>query len=313
MRRTVSEVDVQQVYIGTTNYGRHWLEPAAAASWARMVRDGCPAAGITDAGRTQQEQIDVFLKYFTTDFATSAKHDPRGWNGRTYWRRKDKPSAATPGSTTARHTFGRALDLNGATKAWVRANGHRYGWIRDLVKGEDWHMEYQPGRDAVAVSNPGTSVPTVPTVPDLPPITPIPEEDIMASRAELQADIKAALAPVLTAIAAGNAVRAYRIAGTDGAYFDYGLGRAALTAERLATLSPQPPIQTLPADDPFWSLPLYGAPSQAFRKIGDTTGAVFYVEDGGLVHVDAARYARDGKPQLKDLPAAHPVWSLPGA
>lgn len=139
--------DVEQVHIGTTSYGRHWLESLAAASWFRMVGDGCPAGGVTDAGRTQQEQVDVFLRYFTTSYAASAKHDPRVWGGVTYWRRPGRPSAATPGSVQARHTYGRALDLNGATKAWVRSHGHRYGWVKDLVRGEDWHMEYQPLRD----------------------------------------------------------------------------------------------------------------------------------------------------------------------
>lgn len=164
---------VSQVYIGTTNYGKHWLDAPAAASWLRMVRDGCPPSGITDAGRTHQEQVDVFLKYFTTDYASSAKHDPRTWQGRMYWRRPGKPSAATPGSSQARHVSGRALDLNGATKAWVRANGHRYGWIKDIVRGEDWHMEYQGARDVVLVSNPGAVTGKVPTSPDVSEIAPI--------------------------------------------------------------------------------------------------------------------------------------------
>lgn len=175
-------MDVQ--YIGTTNYGRHWLDRPAADSWFRMVRDGCPPQGITDAGRTYQEQVNVFLAYFTTDYASSAKFDRREWNGNVYWRRKGKPSAATPGSIFARHTTGLALDLNGSTKAWVRANGHRYGWIKDVVKGEDWHMEYQQYRDVVLVTNPGTSVPKPPTGPAIPdpiePIEPIlPKEDEM--------------------------------------------------------------------------------------------------------------------------------------
>lgn len=167
--------------IGTTSFGAHWLDAPAAASWFRMVRDGCPAAGITDAGRTQQEQIDVFLKYFTTNYATSARVDQRYWNGQNYWRRPGQPSAATPGSVQARHTFGRALDLNGATKAWVRAHGHHYGWIKDLVRGEDWHMEYQPQDDVEFASNPGGSTGNVPNVPGIDPIDPIQEDDMSAA------------------------------------------------------------------------------------------------------------------------------------
>lgn len=162
------------VYIGRTSYGDHYLEAAAAASWFRMVRDGCPAGGITDALRTQAEQEAVFRKYYTTSYAASAKFDRRVWNGLTWWRKPGAPSAATPGSPQARHQKGLSLDLNGATKAWVRANGHRYGWIKDLVTGEDWHMEYQAARDVVQVSNPGTTVGG--TLPDINVNNPTPLE-----------------------------------------------------------------------------------------------------------------------------------------
>lgn len=164
---------MEQVYIGTTNYGRHYLSAPAAASWFRMVRDGCPTEGITDALRTQTEQEVLFRKHYTTNYAASAKHDRRVWNGQIWWRKPGFPSAATPGSPQARHQWGLSLDLNGATKAWVRANGHRYGWIRDVVRGEDWHMEYQGHRDYVLVSNPGHSTGNTPAVPELPPITPL--------------------------------------------------------------------------------------------------------------------------------------------
>jgi hypothetical protein len=183
---------MEQVYIGTTNYGRHWLAAPAAASWQRMVRDGCPPEGITDAGRTEGEQIAVFLKYFTTDYATSAKFDRRVWQGQQYWRRPGKPSAATPNSPQARHQKGLSLDLNGATKAWVRANGHRYGWIKDLVPGEDWHMEYQASRDVVLINNPGNSTGGTLPNPGVNPITPITPkwEDDMALSEEGLAQIK---------------------------------------------------------------------------------------------------------------------------
>lgn len=165
---------MQQVYIGTTNYGKHYLSAPAATSWFRMVRDGCPAEGITDALRTQTEQEVLFRKHYTTNYQSSAKIDRRVWDGQVWYRayknaatKTPWPSAATPGSPQARHQWGLSLDLNGTTKAWVRANGHRYGWIKDLVGGEDWHMEYQANRDVVPISNPGTSTGTVPTAPDV--------------------------------------------------------------------------------------------------------------------------------------------------
>lgn len=175
---------MEQVYIGTTNYGRHWLSRPAAEAWQRMVRDGCPPQGITDAGRTQAEQETLFRKHFTTNYAASARIDRRSWAGQTWYRayrpgtRTPWPSAATPGSPQARHQWGLSLDLNGTTKAWVRAHGRSYGWIKDVVSGEDWHMEYQASRDAVLVSNPGTSVGGSLPNPNLTPVTPIEEDDM---------------------------------------------------------------------------------------------------------------------------------------
>lgn len=172
---------MEQVYIGTTNYGRHYLSAPAAAAWFRMVRDGCPTGGITDALRTRNEQITLFTKHFTTNYASSAKIDRRQWNGQVWYRayrpgtKTPWPSAATPDTPQARHQWGLSLDLNGTTKAWVRAHGHRYGWIKDVVPGEDWHMEYQANRDAMLASNPGaTTGGTLPSVnPDtLDPISP---------------------------------------------------------------------------------------------------------------------------------------------
>jgi hypothetical protein len=128
-----------------------------------------------------------------------------------------------------------------------------------------------------------------------PPI--VPEEDIMATLAELD-----------SVIAARTKVPAYRIENTDGAYLDFGSCRRALDAEQQKVRAAD--IVGLSVKSAFWHTPLVGPPSQAFRKVGDTSGAVFYVERGGLVHVDAARYAADGKPTLRDLPASHAVWTL---
>lgn len=172
---------VDIVYINSTIYGRHWLDRPAADSWNRMVRDGCPPEGITDAGRTIQEQIDVFTQRYRVQWAGDGPFgDVRFWNGVRYVR-VFGAAVAVPGSIYARHTTGNALDLHGATKTWVRANGHRYGWIKDVVPKEDWHIEYQAYRDAVLVSNPGPGTPTIPTVPTTPPITPIePEDDFLS-------------------------------------------------------------------------------------------------------------------------------------
>ena len=318
---------MDQVYIGTTNYGRHWLEPLAAASWQRMVRDGCPPAGITDAGRTHEEQVTVFLKYFTTDFASSAKHDQRIWQGRPYWRRPGKPSAATPGSTQARHTFGRALDLNGATKAWVRANGHRYGWIKDLVRGEDWHMEYQPARDVAPVSNAVAGRPgQVPTAPRPTPITPIPEEDVVVSRAENQQDMQAAVQPIAATLAelrtalaqvkAGG--YAYRLDnGGQGVFIEAGAHSRVWLDPAAYTAAGRPDVLPLPPDSGFWARTVLYSPGELFSREGDADGKAYVLAgratDGGacLRHIARSEYEAMGSPTITRLPDTHPVWARP--
>lgn len=138
----------------TTIAPGHWLDTAPAASYARMRADGCPA-GITDAGRTNAEQIALFTDRYTTNYAASAKFDRRVWQGRTYWRKPGCDSAATPGES--KHETGRALDLPAAAAAWVRAYGAPYGWIADLVPGEWWHFEFEDVRVTYPTPAPATA------------------------------------------------------------------------------------------------------------------------------------------------------------
>jgi hypothetical protein len=110
----------------TTIAKGHWLAAAPAASYKRMRAARCPA-GITDAGRTNAEQWDL-------------------------WRRFKagllKATAAYPG--TSKHEKGNALDLPEPARAWVRKHGDDYGWIKDRVRNEPWHFEYDPSRDIFA-------------------------------------------------------------------------------------------------------------------------------------------------------------------
>jgi hypothetical protein len=111
----------------TTTIARgHWLTPAPAASYKRMRAAGCPA-GITDAGRTNAEQWAIWRLFKAGKLAATA---------------------AYPG--TSKHEKGNALDLPEPARAWVRAHGEDYGWIKDRVKNEKWHVEYDASRDIFA-------------------------------------------------------------------------------------------------------------------------------------------------------------------
>jgi hypothetical protein len=311
--------------VGISGRGGARLLAGPAASWER----GCdeverrfgwrPApSGPSDAYREIAVQIVTFLdRYVAATTGGGYYGDVRWWNGVRYVRKQGKAAAAVPG--TSNHGKGRAVDVTGLGGF----TGIRYaqfasvfiplGWSNAEGRSvnEPWHWVDLLSPETVSSGHaviPGVSVPVGPTG-SLTPL--VPEEDIVASRAELQADLASAINPVLAAVAAVGTPRAYRPENTDGAYLDVGAGRVALTGARLATLDPKPAIRPLPVDDPFWALPVYGPPSQAFRRQGDATGAVFYLEGGAMVHVDAARYAADGKPTLKDLPGTHAVWSLP--
>jgi hypothetical protein len=112
--------------IKTTIAKGHWLAAAPAASYKRMRAAGCPA-GITDAGRTYAEQAELYRRYLAGQLVATA---------------------ARPG--TSKHEKGNALDLPEPARAWVREHGAAYGWIKDRVSREKWHMEYDPSRDIFA-------------------------------------------------------------------------------------------------------------------------------------------------------------------
>lgn len=119
----------KRITIGKKTSGANaWLYENAAYSYFRALQDGLPAGGISDAGRTFEEQTRIYNTW------RSQLHLPVA-------QRVYKAYAAVPG--TSKHESGRALDLSGAARAWMRANGAKYGWMRDRVKNEPWHFEYE--------------------------------------------------------------------------------------------------------------------------------------------------------------------------
>lgn len=171
--------------------GSFWLATAAANSYLRARAAGLPA-GISSAGRTREQQHVLFVQRFTTNYAASAKFDPRTYQGLTWWRRPGWTNAATPGSPASRHEQGLSLDLPaGGPREWMHAHGAAFGWIGNLVAGEPWHFEYQAARDAstgspTLVTNPGASVPGAPAItPPTPapePVSKVQEDDMIIIR-----------------------------------------------------------------------------------------------------------------------------------
>ena len=100
-----------------------WLRADAAGSYERMKRAGMPAGCVSDAGRTYAEQAEMYRRYLAGELPATA---------------------ARPG--TSKHETGIALDLAEPARAWVRKFGKYYGWQKDNVRNEPWHMEYR-GRD----------------------------------------------------------------------------------------------------------------------------------------------------------------------
>lgn len=182
--------------VGTNIYAKPaLLDDQAAAAYLRARAAGLPA-GITSALRTNAEQVALFLsRYKAHPTATGPYNDIRWWNGTRYYRALGA-GVAVPGSYYSRHEKGLSLDLpdEGGARAWMRAHGWRFGWIKDIVTNEPWHFEYQAHRDTTrndttTVTNPGPTAPTGPTGPDVTAPKPIKETDDMtpAQAAQLTA------------------------------------------------------------------------------------------------------------------------------
>lgn len=314
------------------------LRPGAAASWAAVRRAVFARYGwmptitsAVDAYRSYEIQKATFLARYTLTVPTGGFKDGRSrtvanggikrWNDR-YWYLKDYQAvAAVPG--TSNHGWGKAVDvrdLGGFT-------GRRYREFKTVASamgwsnaegsqiGEAWHWVFTGNLDTVSNPIGGVgSVPVIPTIPGATPIQPI-EEDIMASREELRADL-GVVRDALRADLAG-AVRTlreptvlYRLPGGAAAYLDLGSQRRHLSGAQFRALG-EPTIVDLAPSDPFWRLPIAGdVPGETYRKQGDATGAVYTLEHGRLRHLTPDQWAAWGRPSFVDLPASHPLWSL---
>lgn len=108
--------------------GPQRLRTDAAASWGRMLAAGLPTGHLRSGYR---------------DLAAQQREVDRAAAGLT-------PSAAAPGRS--QHGEGLAVDVDEPARTWVRTYGAGYGWVRDRVEAEPWHLEYEPTRDQHATT-----------------------------------------------------------------------------------------------------------------------------------------------------------------
>lgn len=167
--------------------GPHWLRDDAARAYLRMRADGCPA-GVTSAARSYELQSLFFTNQGRPGWPGKADHPDRSKH---VWR---------PGSP--RDEGARALDVPEPARAWVRAHGRRYGWLKDRVSREPWHMEYDRALDPAAPRGPvrGPSRP----VPAAAGTRPAPEADM-----PLTDDDVARIAAAVAAITAPGATSTF--------------------------------------------------------------------------------------------------------
>lgn len=151
--------------------GRGWLNPAPAASIARIDRALGHPLQITEAGRSWAQQKAHWDTY-----------QSRGW-----------PIALHP-DTPSVHQLGAAIDSDEAQKHLNLMTEH--GWIRTVYRNgrlaESWHFEYAEHRDQ--------------HINDAAPAATVPEEDDMPITIIQKADSNAAKS--LYDVKTGRAIRA---------------------------------------------------------------------------------------------------------
>ena len=113
--------------------GAHTLEEKAAASYQRMRKAGCPE-GITSSTRSYSQQKDWYLNQGKPGYPPMAANPD---TSKHVWRPND-----------TRDKGARALDIPEPARSWVRAYGSAFGWMKDRVGGETWHMEYEIWNDS---------------------------------------------------------------------------------------------------------------------------------------------------------------------
>ncbi|MDO8107157.1 M15 family metallopeptidase [Isoptericola sp. b441] len=293
---------------------------ASMNGWAvaPLYRTVITAPGCADTGTVRAGAVAVIFQDFVDAYAAQVEpvHTINGY-------RSVDHNALVGGYPGSNHTSGTALDLNGAAHPyeWFQpASGRGLGYapgftaaqiatVRRLLAKYNgvlrWGLDFpSPRRDAMHFEIAGDAAEVSAVAARLhptPPAPPVPEEDIMATLAQLQSVVREQTGRVL-----------YKPTGAAAAYADLGTARRWVTGDQAHD---NDRVAELPATDPFWTLPRVGNPGEVFRKTGDAA-AFDLVGDGThahLEHVTQDTWAAMGKPAFRDLPASDPLWTLPVA
>ncbi|MBT0992730.1 M15 family metallopeptidase [Cellulomonas sp. DKR-3] len=109
--------------VNRRNGQQGWLDASAARAYERMKAAGMPGGCLSDAGRTNAEQAALYAAFLRGELAATA---------------------ARPGESL--HEVGNAIDIAEPARSWVRARSE-YGFAKDTVANEPWHMVYGPDTD----------------------------------------------------------------------------------------------------------------------------------------------------------------------
>lgn len=124
------------------------LHHIAGAAWTQLI-EAAAADGIklshVGVYRTYGQQLALFYDRYQLE--PNGAKTTRKFKGQTWYLRKGKAAAATPG--TSNHGWGLAVDVahvgSGGRLEWLLANAPALGWSWEL-QSEPWHIRYVRGR-----------------------------------------------------------------------------------------------------------------------------------------------------------------------
>lgn len=103
-------------------------------------------AGYTITGAQDVHNRPVVLAEPALQTLAQMVQDSNGivkWSDIVSAQRSQAKNNSLPGaSPSSNHLTGNAIDIHGASKAWIKANGAKYGWVNLVYDGHDGHFDF---------------------------------------------------------------------------------------------------------------------------------------------------------------------------